>query len=1358
MKENISNIFLDKNWCSEHEPELDIDIPRMSKIFDSISRSEQFYSEIRENYGNLKLAFQNFSQRLHNSEISNELDILRECIQISENLLKNLEQIKEFSIEEIPWKEISEQSEELIKSFSEWLGGLGFSEDERNDYLIRSIEEARKALWSLRNDIRTKKYRLSNNPFLFLLGEAGIGKTHLLCKIISNRLDRRLPSVLVFGKKLKEKLDTESAVVPQVIEHLNLGTENFRNEFLEQLNEAGEKAKCRALFILDAANEMFDLENSRYLVQQLYQAVRQYPYIALIISVRNGYQDLFISKGQKNFEVVSHLGFEDQEREAVEIFFKEYQVPSPQIPLLTPEFSNPQFLRVFCRAYKSSKVKKLKDVFRWHEGANHVFEQFIKELSPKIISDYNLDGNNTLIWNEVIQPMAEYMAKKNIDKLSEDETRGIIERAPNIKDIEVTEFLEDLRLNMLLDKIPNYDNNSRKWEGFSYCFLFPKFSEHLRARYILKNYRKQRKTHEKSPEDFFKKNTDLGQLLLNPNNKELVEALMIQYPQHFRGEEFIEVAPYLKDKYLNIFIDSLIRREPTAFRSDTKKSLAVQLNKFQDRNYSYPLLNALITVAGCPDHPLNIDFLHEEWLSKLSMPKRDSQWSVFLHDQFGDSQWPIFLHRQVDEYGAVVRLLEWVWSEDNKPYICAEIRRLLSKTLAWFLTTPNRIIRDKATKGLVCILTNRLDICCELLEIFDDVDDVYILERLYAVAYGCALRSYEDTSGIKKIALWIYDKQFSTSQPTPHLLLRDYARGVIEVALDREIPLDINEGKIRPPYKSEWIPIAHTKEELKEEYYPEEKYYLEEESDESKGKRFIWLSVFGGDFDRYVISYNVKRWRDKQFGQKGNDKKVLLENFINSLTPTQKSLWAKRHSSISKEISSDWERKCIKWLRSREAIITFMDSLNENERKIFEKDIFPCLDNNHNLKRDPVVSFDLSIAERWIFNRVHESGWNSELHGKFDFDMNRSNYSRDSHKPERIGKKYQWLAFHEFFARVSDNFEFIGDNSGNSDVKQLPMYKGPWQVGARDIDPSFNLKPELKKLDVEFSEWKKKHLTYNAWDKESILEWVKSLKYMPKPQKIILVKDNDGIEWLWLSSYIDWREDVPPEDNNSRRLTRRMWYTFDSYIVHNNDYQSIIRWAKKQNFVGMRPSSGPPQVFLGEYSNAEAYIMQAEEDNWIPPNDPMFRGNPEALMRTNTSYEYEVTLDCSLQNGCTIKLPSKSLVNGMKLKHSYVDGRFFNAGKEKEELVAAPIFIWENAKLYKPQNTELSGVLIRKDYLLKFLQQNNYKIFWTCVAGKNIINAEYMANDETRQEMTGTYFLNKNNEIYGKLKYSDDSA
>ena len=70
-----------------------------------------------------------------------------------------------------------------------------------------------------------------------------------------------------------------------------------------------------------------------------------------------------------------------------------------------------------------------------------------------------------------------------------------------------------------------------------------------------------------------------------------------------------------------------------------------------------------------------------------------------------------------------------------------EALRLWGTTLAWFLTTPNRFVRDGATKGLVSLFTNRLSLLQEVLETFTEVNDPYVSERLFAAAYGCAMRS-----------------------------------------------------------------------------------------------------------------------------------------------------------------------------------------------------------------------------------------------------------------------------------------------------------------------------------------------------------------------------------------------------------------------------------------------------------------------------------------------------------------------------------------------------------------------------------------------------------------------------------------
>ena len=120
------------------------------------------------------------------------------------------------------------------------------------------------------------------------------------------------------------------------------------------------------------------------------------------------------------------------------------------------------------------------------------------------------------------------------------------------------------------------------------------------------------------------------------------------------------------------------------------------------------------------------------------MPERDSWWSTFLHYQYG-------------ERGAVDRIIEWSWSEQDYSHISDKSIFLTCIALSWFLTTPNRFVRDKATKGLVCLLQNRINLLPQLLEKFKNVNDPYVVERLFAVAYGCVLRNHYSVPLVKTV-------------------------------------------------------------------------------------------------------------------------------------------------------------------------------------------------------------------------------------------------------------------------------------------------------------------------------------------------------------------------------------------------------------------------------------------------------------------------------------------------------------------------------------------------------------------------------------------------------------------------------
>jgi len=123
---------------------------------------------------------------------------------------------------------------------------------------------------------------------------------------------------------------------------------------------------------------------------------------------------------------------------------------------------------------------------------------------------------------------------------------------------------------------------------------------------------------------------------------------------------------------------------------------------------------------------------------------------------------------------------------------------------------------------------------------------------LFAVAYGCAMRSM-DNNAIAELAEDVYEWIFKDGTPPPHILLRDYARGVIELVLHHGIKLDINVEKIRPPYKSEWPSFEiPTEEELKK--YGE---WQEDMRDEEWARVDLYDSVMGfEDFARYIIGTN----------------------------------------------------------------------------------------------------------------------------------------------------------------------------------------------------------------------------------------------------------------------------------------------------------------------------------------------------------------------------------------------------------------------------------------------------------------------------------------------------------------------
>ena len=51
-------------------------------------------------------------------------------------------------------------------------------------------------------------------------------------------------------------------------------------------------------------------------------------------------------------------------------------------------------------------------------------------------------------------------------------------------------------------------------------------------------------------------------------------------------------------------------------------------------------------------------------------------------------------------------------------------------------------------------------------------------------------------------------------------------------------------------------------------------------------------------------------------------------------------------------------------------------------------------------------------------------GWTVERFGDFDRMVNWNDHGDRQSKPERIGKKYQWIAYHEILAYIADHYQY----------------------------------------------------------------------------------------------------------------------------------------------------------------------------------------------------------------------------------------------------------------------------------------------------------------------------------------------
>lgn len=1193
----------------------------------------------------------------------------------------------------------------------------------------------------------------ANTRAVLLDGEAGHGKTHLLFDVAERRVAAKQPTVILLGGQF-----TKGDAWTQVLQLLHVDCK--RDEFLGAMDAAAEAQRSRALILIDALNEGDDRTIWKKGLAGFLTACARYSRVSVAFTVRTSYlPDVLPESLGEKLTRDTHHGFAEHEYQATRTFFGWFGIKRPSIPLLNPEFQHPLFLKLFCKGIKDSGLTEMP---KGLHGITQMFDFLLDAVNQKLSASDQLDFDpKKRLVHDALRSVAEALAASATHFLTRQLAQSIVDAHLPGRTYNNSLFARLLSEGLLAEERIWRQDGPR--EGIR--FAYERLQDHQIATYLLDTH-----VGTDGIEAAFAPDQPLGARVRAYASEwtfGLIETLAIQVPERY-GVELPDVMPdaATSTPMRRAFIRSLLWRQPESIGDAAR---AYMRSRFRHGEFE-ELLDVVLTVAANPDHPFNADFLHARLL-RDAMPDRDAWWSIYLAEHYG-------------EHTAVDRLVEWAWSPEDKAHIDDESVRLAATALMWFLTTSHRPLRDRATKALVRLLTPRPHVLDGLLTTFRDVDDLYVRERLCGVAYGCALRS-SDVGGIGTIAKHVFDDLFRDGAPTPHILLRDYARGVVERAGALGVAEGLDLALARPPYKSDWPENLPSAEELEAKYDERP----EGSGDDGYAQSTIYFSVAGGgDFDRYVIGTNSHsfNWTANRLGEAAPlTRRERFDAFVATLTERQREMLERLEEAYGRRVfliirppqregeppydeSDDTEGAPLRRIGPRIIVARSEDDDRvvrlraESAREIesaerafrrtlgaakaakFETEARPYLDHPGD---DEEREFDLGIAQRFVLNRVFELGWTVERFGSFDRNLGRyRNDGRSANKPERIGKKYQWLAWHEFLARVADHFQY------DDDMDHVHQYDGPWQDFDRDLDPSLLIAATASERSSTAAAWWSPELPYGNWRSiASDASWVAEESDLRPVEPLIAVQAPDGRDFLVLETYREWTEAAPPGVERYDVERREIWYMLKSYLVKREDADALYQWGLKENFFGrwMPESHEMTRVYFGELFWAPAFHYHSTRHTgrpaWVGGDDEDDSRLPAPILVATDGYMCEQsTFDCSLDETVNIHLPAAEVVEWMGLQWRGKEGYFVD---EHGAEIAFDPSVFEAGP---------GAVVVDRARLSEMLERQGLAIVWTVLGEKRVL-APHGEHRTAPVILSGCYRL-RDGQIKGAVRVVEKDA
>lgn len=314
-----------------------------------------------------------------------------------------------------------------------------------------------------------------------------------------------------------------------------------------------------------------------------------------------------------------------------------------------------------------------------------------------------------------------------------------------------------------------------------------------------------------------------------------------------------------------------------------------------------------------------------------------------------------------------------------------------------------------------------------------------------------------------------------------------------------------------------------------------------------------------------------------------------------------------------------------------------------------------------------------------ISSKVQELGWTDDLG---EVDSNFSRYDRFENLRERIGKKYQWIAWNKVIGCLMDKYsinEYFGECTYN-----MPWYIGkvsrfdPTLYYQNYLDYGISIKDEHNGgIGINFEEW---------YEDDSIVF-----------NDSLIHNSEDKDEWIILAGYNSLFQQLPQSERYS-------FFEFDnSAFVKREHLSDMIKWAEDQNFYGrwLPERTGNTDFLWNEYPWADSFKSIINNFDWEEINN----NAPTQIMLSYIAQLQEDTLGLDLPDDW----PSSAYApcpDVMKVLNLYTAERGVVRECETGKIVALhSVYV----------GMKFSGIIMRKEYLDRYLKESDCALmFFIC--------------------------------------------